>query len=162
LPPVEILPRHQTKPGRKLAPAAEAARLGNRRGDRRSDDRTDARDPPDGYARTETGEVIKIEVTGAQTPERELGTEYRCDESKKRKPKEYDPIEKVEDFAAALEDAIKKKVNDQNRGCALVVDLNIVNAIITPDEKEKEIARIKDKYAAAFKHLWILWNDKIF
>ena len=31
-----ILPRHQTKPGCKFAPAAEAARLCNRRGDRRS------------------------------------------------------------------------------------------------------------------------------
>lgn len=114
---------------------------------------------PDGYAQTENGaDVLKIEVTSAQTPGRELGTEY----SKKRKPKEYDPIEKAEDFAAALEDAIKKKLNNQNRGCALVVDLNIVNAIITPDEKKKAIASIKDKYAPAFKHLWILWNDKIF
>src|SRR5215468_6624626 len=44
LAPGRILPWHQTKPGRKLAPAAEAAWLRNRRGDRRSDDRPDARD----------------------------------------------------------------------------------------------------------------------
>ena len=80
----------------------------------------------------------------------------------KKKPKEYDSIEDAEVFAKVLEDAIKKKVNEQNRGCVLVVDQNIVNAIITPDEKEKAILSIKGKYAAEFKHLWILWNGKIF
>jgi hypothetical protein len=115
-------------------------------------------DPPDGYARIETGEEVKIEVTSAQTPGRALGTEY----SDKKKPKGYDTIEKAADFAAALEDAIKKKVNDENRGCALVVDLNIVNAIIKPAEKEGAIASIKDKYVRAFQHLWILWQDKVF
>jgi hypothetical protein len=113
---------------------------------------------PDGYAQTENGEVLKIEITSAQTPGRELGTEYRPD----RRPKEYDAIENVEDFAAVLEDAIKKKVKDENRGCALVVDLNIVKAIITPEEKEKVIVCTKDKYASVFKHLWILWQDKVF
>jgi hypothetical protein len=115
-------------------------------------------DPPDGYARIETGEEVKIEVTSAQTPGRALGTEY----SDKKKPKEYDPIERAEDFAAALDDIIKKKVSDENRDCALVVDLNIVNAIITPDEKEKVIVSIKGKYAPEFKHLWILWNDRVY
>jgi hypothetical protein len=115
-------------------------------------------DPPDGYAQTENGDVLKIEITSAQTRGRALGTEY----SDKKKPKEYDPIEKVEDYAKALEDAIKKKVNDESRGCALVVEQNIAKAIITPDKKEKAIVSIKGKYASKFKHLWILWNDKVF
>ena len=80
----------------------------------------------------------------------------------KKKPKEYDSIEDAEVFAKVLEDAIKKKVNEQNRGCVLVVDQNIVNAIITPDKKENAIVGIKGKYAPEFKDLWILWNDKVF
>ena len=115
-------------------------------------------DPPDGYVQTENGDVLKIEITSVQTPERALGTEY----SDKKKPKEYDSIEDAEVFAKVLEDAIKKKVNEQNRGCVLVVDQNIVNAIITPDKKENAIVGIKGKYAPEFKHLWILWNDKVF
>jgi hypothetical protein len=115
-------------------------------------------DPPDGYVQTENGNVLKIEITSVQTPERALGTEY----SDKKNPEEYDPIEDVEVFAKVLEDAIKKKVNEQNRACVLVVDQNIVNAIITPDKKENAIVSIKGKYAREFKDLWILWNDKVF
>ena len=33
-------------------------------------------DPPDGYVQTENGDVLKIEITSVQTPERALGTEY--------------------------------------------------------------------------------------
>ena len=119
------------------------------------------KDPPDGYALTEDGEEVKIEVTSAQNPGRPLGADYRRDEWKKGDSVQS-PIEKVEVFAAILEEAIRKKVNDENRGCALVVEQNIVNAIITPDEKEKAILSIKGKYAAEFKHLWILWSGKIF
>jgi hypothetical protein len=115
-------------------------------------------DPPDGYVQTENGDVLKIEITSVQTPERALGTEY----SDKKKPKEYDPIEDAEVFAKVLKDAIKKKVNEQNRGCVLVVDLNIVNVIITPDKVENAIVSIKGEYAPEFKDLWILWNDKVF
>jgi hypothetical protein len=115
-------------------------------------------DPPDGYAQTENGDVLEIEITSAQTPGRALGTEY----NDKKKPKKYDQIDEAEIFAKALEDAIKKKVNDKNRGRALVVEQNIANAIVTPDEKEKAILSIKGKYAAEFKHLWILWKGKVF
>jgi hypothetical protein len=115
-------------------------------------------DPPDGYAQTENGDVLEIEITSAQTPGRAVGTEY----NDKKKPKKYDPIDKAEIFAKALEDAIKKKLNDKNRRRALVVEQNIANAIITPEQKKKAILSIKGKYAAEFKHLWILWNDKVF
>jgi hypothetical protein len=115
-------------------------------------------DPPDGYAQTENGDVLEIEITSAQTPGRARGTEY----NDRKKPKEYDPIEDPEKFVAALEVAIKKKVNDENRGRALVVEVNIVNAIITPEEKERAILSVKGRYAPEFKHLWILWNDKVY
>jgi N6-adenosine-specific RNA methylase IME4 len=116
---------------------------------------------PDGYARTKNGEEVKIEITSAQTPGRRLGAEYRFDESKKRDSVEA-PIETAEDFAAALEETIRKKVNKQNRGCALVVEQNIVNAIIKEAEKKEAIRKIKAKYSPEFQHLWILWNGKIF
>jgi hypothetical protein len=113
---------------------------------------------PDAFAQTENDAELKIEITSAQTPGRALGTEFRPDQESK----DYDPIEKPEKYAEVLEDTIKKKKDDKNRGCALVVEVNIVNAIITPDEKEKAILRIKGKYAPEFKHLWILWNDKVY
>jgi hypothetical protein len=113
---------------------------------------------PDAFAQTENDAELKIEITSVQTPGRALGTEYRPDQESK----EYDPIETPEKYAEALEDTIKKKVNDKNRGGALVVEVNIVNAIITPEEKERAILSVKGKYAPEFKHLWILWNGKVF
>jgi hypothetical protein len=112
---------------------------------------------PDGYARTETGE-IRIEVTSAQ--DRPLGAEYKFEGPMQRDSVE--PIERVKSIRAALEKAIRDKVEKQYPRCALVVDLNISNQGIKQAETEQAIADIKDKYGPEFQHIWILWKDRVF
>jgi hypothetical protein len=123
-------------------------------------------EPPDGYARTETGDVIKIEVTSAWPPERRLGDEYRLKERMQHDPVE-NCIERAESISAALEKAIKDKLEKLKYSrpslFALVVDLTFISdGGMRQAETKRAIADIKDKYGPAFQHLWILWKDRVF
>jgi hypothetical protein len=123
-------------------------------------------EPPDGYARTETGEVIKIEVTSAWLPGRRLGDEYRLKERMQHDPVE-NCIKRAESIPAALEKAINDKLEKLKYSIpslfALVVDLRFISdGGMRQAETKRAIADIKDKYGPAFQHLWILWKDKVF
>jgi hypothetical protein len=123
-------------------------------------------EPPDGYARTETGEVIKIEVTSAWLPGRRLGDEYRLKERMQHDPVE-NCIKRAESIPAALEKAINDKLEKLKYSIpslfALVVDLTFISdGGMRQAETKRAIADIKDKYGPAFQHLWILWKDKVF
>jgi hypothetical protein len=123
-------------------------------------------EPPDGYARTETGDVIKIEVTSAWPPGRRLGDEYRLKERMQHDPVE-NCIERAESISAALEKAINDKLEKLKYSrpslFALVVDLTFISdGGMRQAETKRAIADIKDKYGPAFQHLWILWKDRVF
>jgi hypothetical protein len=123
-------------------------------------------EPPDGYARTETGEVIKIEVSSAWPPGRHLGDEYKLQERLRHDPVE-NCIERAESIPAALEKAINGKLEKLKYSrpslFALVVDLTFISdGGMRQAETKRAIANIKDKYGPAFQHLWILWKDKVF
>lgn len=120
-------------------------------------------EPPDGFARTETREVIKIEVTSAWSPCRRLGDEYKSEERMQDDPIE-NCIERAEYIPAALEEAIRNKLKQTLTWSlfALVVDLTFISdGGINQAETEQAIADIKDKYGPAFQHLWVLWKDKV-
>ena len=123
-------------------------------------------EPPDGYARTETGQVIKIEVTSAWPPGRCLGDEYKLQERLRHDPVE-NCIERAESIPAALEKAINDKLEKLKYSrpslFALVVDLTFISdGGMRQAETKRAIANIKDKYGPAFQHFWILWKDKLF
>jgi hypothetical protein len=124
------------------------------------------KDPPDGYARTETGEVIKIEVTSAWSLGRRLGDEYKCKERM-----QHDPVENCIRRVESIPDALEKAINDKLEKLkysrpslfALVVDLTFISdGGMRQGETERAIATIKDRYGPKFQHLWILWKDRVF
>jgi hypothetical protein len=123
-------------------------------------------EPPDGYAQTETGEVIKIEVTSAWLPGRRLGDEYGLKERIQPDPVE-NCIKRAESISSALEKAINDKLEklkySRPSQFALVVDLTFISdGGMRQGETERAIANIKDRYGPAFRHLWILWKEKVF
>jgi hypothetical protein len=123
-------------------------------------------EPPDGFARTETGEVIKIEVTSAWPPGRRLGDEYKCKERMQHDSVE-NCLERAESIPAALEKAIIDKLEKLKYSrpslFALVVDLTFISdGVVRQAETEQAIASIKDRYGPKFQHLWILWKDRLF
>jgi hypothetical protein len=121
----------------------------------------DGEEWPDGYVRTDRGE-LKIEVTTALFPGRQLGAEYRFEGRMQYDPVE-DWIERAESIPAQLDKVVSAKV-EKHYGSpfALVVYLNISAYGIKQAETEQAIATIKDRYGSKFQHLWILWKDKVF
>jgi hypothetical protein len=112
------------------------------------------KDPPDGYARTETGEVIKIEVTSAWSLGRRLGDEYKCKERM-----QHDPVENCIRRVESIPDALEKAINDKLEKLkysrpslfALVVDLTFISdGGMRQGETERAIATIKDRYGRSF------------
>ena len=121
-------------------------------------------EPPDGFARTETGEVIKIEVTSAWFPGRRLGDEYSSEKRMQHDPVE-NCMERAEFIPAALENAISDKLKQDLTWSlfALVVDLTFISdGGMKQAEIKQAIADIKDRYGPEFQHLWVLWKDKVF
>ena len=123
----------------------------------------DGEEWPDGYARTDRGE-LKIEVTTALFPGRRLGAEYRFEgRMRMHHDPEEDWIERAESIPAQLDQVVSAKV-EKHYGSpfALVVYLNISEYGIRRAETERAIATIKDRYGPKFQHLWILWNGQVF
>jgi hypothetical protein len=123
-------------------------------------------EPPDGFARTETGEVIKIEVTSAGLQGRRLGDEYKCKERMRHDSVE-NSIERAKSIRAALEKAINDKLEKLKYSrpslFALVVDLTFISdGGMRQAETKQLIATVKDKHGPKFQHLWILWKDRVF
>lgn len=115
---------------------------------------------PDGHV-TIGGKDENVEVTIALTPGRRMGDEYRfatkC---------ELDPVHNWIERAAAIPGALDKAISQKIAkhypiGTWLVVYLNINDYGIRQVETEAAIAAVKQRHAASFGSIFVLWKDKL-
>lgn len=117
---------------------------------------------PDGFIKFQ-GQIHNIEVTSTHGG-RKLGDEYRnvtgstlC----------MDPVEnwveRANSIPKYLDEAIGNKAKRRYASpCWLVVYLNISEYGIRQEETEKTIAETKERYAAAFYAVYVLWKGKLY
>jgi hypothetical protein len=115
---------------------------------------------PDGQV--EIGcKIENVEVTIALTPGRRMGAEYRfatrC---------ELDPVDNWVARAHAIPGALDKAITDKiakrySSRTWLLVYLNINEYGIRQVETEAAIANVKQRHAASFESIFVLWKDKL-
>jgi hypothetical protein len=115
---------------------------------------------PDGQVEI-GGEIENVEVTIALTPGRRMGDEYKfatkC---------ELDPVDNWVARAHAIPGALDKAITDKiakryPSGTWLLVYLNINEYGIRQVETEAAIAAVKQRHAASFDSIFVLWKDKL-
>jgi hypothetical protein len=117
---------------------------------------------PDGYVKI--GESVEnVEVTIALLPGRRMWDEYRPGA---KMIIEHDPVEDWVARAAAIPAALDKAIADKKKKrygskMWLVIYLNISEWGIRQAEIERAIAAIKQRYAASFDQLFVLWKAKL-
>ena len=121
---------------------------------------TEQEEWPDGKVRLGSA-TENLEVTIALVPGRRLGAEYRFPGKT-----ELDHVDNWVEHAALIPAALDKAIADKvakryGSPTSLLVYLNINEVGIRQAETEAAIAEIKNRYAASFAALYVLWKDKL-
>jgi hypothetical protein len=115
---------------------------------------------PDGFV-TIGGKDENVEVTIALMPGRRMGDEYRFDAKCELDPV-HNRVKRAAAIPGALDDAIAPKIAKHYPiGTCLVVYLNIDDYGIRQLETEVAIAAVKQRHAASFGSIFVLWKDRL-
>ena len=110
-----------------------------------------------------SGKATNIEVTEVMEPGRKRGNEYRSDRvALEETAGDFDP-NLGRTIANGLSERIKKKAEKKYATKPLLlVYLNISTGGRLADEVEREINRLKVKYAKEFAEICVLWAGKLY
>ena len=118
-----------------------------------------ADDFPDGLVET-SDRTLKVEFTEADMQTRRRGEEYKAGKPRGENAEEWEKQAKA--IPIELDRAIRQKVDmNYDPPPTLLVYLNLDGHGTHKVEVESMIAQAKQKYAASFKGIYVLWNGRL-